>query len=157
MRSFLFALSFFLLSVGAVGAAPAPEPISLKELTPKELQQRVENLKTSADKFANNRSVQRQFHTDIAELSARLEGQTNFEQFSDSDQVKIVNAYESLRARASNGDVASNRRICERIQRTGSHMTKTVCLTQAERDQIKRSSEESLIELQRKTPAYTPR
>ncbi len=151
MRSLWFALTYLLLSLGAATAAPAPEPISLKELSPKELQARVEDFKSRADKFANNRSVQRQFQADIVALTARLEGQSNFAEFSDSDQAEIINAYESLRVRASDGDVASNRRICERVQRTGSHMMTTICLTQAERDKAKLISQDSLIDLQRKS------
>ena len=153
MRSLLFAFTYSLLSLGATAiAAPAPTEISLAELSPAELKLRVEKLKSNADRFANNKSVQRQFQADSNALIARLDGQSNFAQFNKSDQVEIVNAYESLRARALAGDASRNRRVCERVHRTGSHRVQTICLTQEERDLARKGSTDSLIQVQRRSP-----
>ena len=155
MRSLLLALLLLVLSPLVV-AAPAPKPISLAELSPTELSQRVEKLKDNAPKFAS-KSAERQFHSDIEALTSRLVGRSDFAEFSENEQVRIVSAYESLRAIADAGDAKANRRICERVQRTGSHRVTTICLTQAERDRNKEVAQDSMIDIQRKSPSSAAR
>ena len=131
----------------------AAATLALDEIAPSALIERVEQMKLKA-KNLQRQSEQRDFISDAESLSTRLAKIEDFNSLSAKQRNRIANDYESLRARADGGEAKSSRRICERVRRTGTNMVKTICLTQAEREQIAAKSADSMTELQRKTPDY---
>ena len=124
----------------------------LDESTPKQVIESIEKMKVKVDEL-NGETVKRQFLSDAQALTEQLLELKSFDGLSEQKSVKIVNNYESLRTRAEGGIAKTERRICERVKRTGTHMPTTVCLTQAERDRNAASAREGMTEIQRRSPS----
>jgi len=61
-----------------------------------------------------------------------LEGKTYTTDLPEHEQIKVVNALESIQAIVNKAE--DERLICERHKPVGSHRTKTLCMTVAQRD-----------------------
>jgi hypothetical protein len=140
------------LCIALFSAAPvwAGKALILDETTPPALIKQVESMKQYAKELSGER-VQREFLADLESLLNRLATVKSFSGMPANESTEIVNDYESLRARADGGDAESERRICERVRRTGTHMVTTICLTASERARNAEKAKESMIDLQRKT------
>ena len=132
----------FLLLSQIAFAASAPAAIVLDEVSPKQLVKRVEILKKLAPKL--KASERQDYLADATALSKRLSAISEFSSLADSDKNLVVTDYESLRARAA----TINEKVCERVRRTGSNMTTTVCMTRQERDQIRADGQARSRDLQ---------
>jgi hypothetical protein len=146
------AKAIFTLCIALFSAAPvwAGKTLILDETTPSALIKQVEGMKQYAKELSGER-VQREFLTDIESLLNRLATVKSFNGLPANESTEIANDYESLRARADGGDAKTERRICERVRRTGTHMVTTICLTASQRARNAEKAKESMIELQRRT------
>ncbi len=140
MRKVIF-LFLFLSNFSFAAAVSAA--IVLDEISPKQLVKRIEILKKLAPKLKS--SERPKYLADATALSNRLSAISEFSALGEADKNILVANYESLRARAATID----EKICERVKRTGSNMTTTVCLTRQERAQIRADGQEKSRDLQR--------
>jgi hypothetical protein len=142
------------LQLATLAATPLrAETLVLVETTPAALIERVEAMQLSA-KNMRSQTMQREFLADAESLKAQINKVADFQSISEAEKMRIANGYESLRERADGIVAKSERRICERIRRTGTHMVTRICMTEAEWAKLGESARDSMTEMQRKTPDY---
>ncbi len=132
----------FLFLSQFVFAAAAPAVLVLDEVSPKQLVKRVEILKKLAPKLRS--SERKDYLADATALARRLSGISDFAGLTEADKNLVVTDFESLRTRAA----SIEEKICERVKRTGSNMTTTVCMTRQEREQIRADGQARSRDLQ---------
>ena len=78
---------------------------------------------------------------DLDKIDALLRARGSATKLNDSEQVDLMNAQERINAVLTRND--GNRLICTMEQRTGTKFKMKVCKTQAERDEIRRRSQQA--------------
>jgi hypothetical protein len=86
----------------------------------------------------------------LEQVSSVLGRHADARQFSDADKAELLLAQENVNAVLTRND--GRRLICERNRPTGSHLGKDKCVTFAERERQRRSSETEVRRLQMKSP-----
>ena len=71
-------------------------------------------------------------------LLALIEGKDNVNQLDDPGQVEAFNLLEQINATIN--DIQGNRMVCEMERKTGSHRKIKICMTVAQRDQLREDS-----------------
>ena len=73
-----------------------------------------------------------------SKLLAMIEGKDNVKDLDDAGQVEVFNLLEQINATIN--DVEGQQMVCEMTRKTGSHRKTKVCMTVAQRDQLREDS-----------------
>ena len=131
------------------GASPAS--VDLTQITPAQLAVTVDGWQ---DKFDHGDVVlavfrEKSYVADLAKLQTQLSTLESWEHLDPAQRLKLVNLYESLRARTEGGEAAGNQRRCSEERKPGSHLRSIVCVTAAEQRRADKLNSAAMSDIER--------
>ena len=150
--SLLLATSLFALS-GQVLSAPQPEqpkPVFGELVSPAEVPELIAMVRSELAPGGRWEEVPRKarpaLESRLVEIEQLLEGRSSIDELSEDDKIRLINAQEHANSILTAND--GERIVCERVKPIYSHIGQVLCVTRAQRNNMRDAGRDGVTRLQ---------